>query len=126
MGVLRYAEPVSGKGLYIMDSPGQDIESVTGMVASGAQIVLFTTGQGSPAGNPIAPVIKITGNSKTAVFMQDHIDISCGQIIEGKETTQQAGQRIFHELLSVSNGKLTKAEIHNFREFGIYKIMSAF
>lgn len=126
MGVLRYAQPICGKGLYVMDSPGQDIESITGMVAAGAQIVIFTTGRGSPTGSPIAPVIKITGNPKTAISMSDHIDVNCGTIIEGTETINQVGQGIFNEILSVANGKLSCSETLGFREFGIYKIMSAF
>lgn len=125
-GVLSYGQPVEGKGLYVMDSPGQDIESITGMVAAGAQIVVFTTGRGSPTGSPIVPVIKVTGNPKTAISMGDHIDINCGTVIEGTETIDQCGNRIFHEIFEVSNGKLTCAETLGHREFGIYKVMSAF
>ncbi|MEW9096873.1 MAG: UxaA family hydrolase [Clostridiaceae bacterium] len=124
--VLAYSEMPKGKGLYIMDTPGQDIESITGMVAGGAQLVLFTTGRGTPTGCPIAPVIKVTGNPETFVNMKDNIDINAGTIIEGHETIQDVGEKIFEEMLEVINGKYTKAESLNHREFGIYKLISTF
>ena len=125
-GVLDYAEIPTGRGLYIMDTPGQDIESMTGMVAGGAQIVVFTTGRGTPTGNPLAPVIKICGNPQTFVNMEDNMDINAGTIIDGIKTVQEVGEEIFDEMLEVINGKQTKAESLNHREFGILRLMSTF
>jgi len=124
-GVLDYAEEPLGKGLWFMDTPGQDIESITGMTAGGAQIVIFTTGRGVPTGSPIAPVIKITGNPNTYRKMEDNIDFYAA-VIEGKETIQEAGERLFREMIDVINGKFTKAEALKHREFGIHKLISTF
>lgn len=125
-GVLKYGESPAGKGLYIMDTPGQDVESITGMVAGGATIVIFTTGRGTPTGSPLAPVIKITANSETYSKMADNIDIDASGIISGEISIEQAGQAIFREILAVANGKLTKAECLGHKEFGIYKIAPTF
>lgn len=120
--VLQYGEKPAGKGLYIMDTPGQDIESITGMLAGGSQLVIFTTGRGTPTGSPLAPVIKITGNSRTYQMMEDNIDVDASTIISGTETIAQVGQRIFDEIVKVANGQLPKAESLGHCEFGIYKI----
>lgn len=121
-GVLEYGEEPPGKGLYFMDTPGQDVESITGMVAGGAEVVVFTTGRGTPTGCPIAPVIKVTGNPYTYEKMRDNIDFYTA-IVEGKETIREAGERLFRELIEVINGKLTKAEALRHWEFGIFKTM---
>ena len=122
-GILKYAEEVPDeKGLYIMDTPGQDIDSITGMIAGGAQIVVFTTGRGTPTGSPIAPVIKITGNTLTYNNMIDNIDINAGKIIDENMSIQEIGQEIFDEIVKVCNGKQTKAEILGYREFGIFRV----
>lgn len=120
--VIGYAEPVTKKGLVWMDTPGQDIEQITGMVAGGCHIVVFTTGRGTPCGSPIAPTIKIS--TTTALFekMNDNIDIDAGTIITGDETIEQVGERIFRELLEVASGKLGKAEILGFNDFAIKRI----
>ncbi len=120
--ILAYGEAPKEKGLYIMDTPGQDIESITGMLAGGAQIVIFTTGRGTPTGSAIAPVIKITGNSRTFKMMEDNTDIDASTIISGDETIEQVGERIFEEIIRVANGHMPKAESLGHREFGIYKI----
>lgn len=125
-GVLDYAEIPSGKGLYIMDTPGQDIESITGMVAGGAQVVIFTTGRGTPTGNPIAPVIKLTGNAFTYKNMEDNIDFDVSEIVSGHKTIQEMGEKLFDEIIEVCNGKITKAEALKHREFCIYKIAPTF
>lgn len=121
-GVLEYAEKPNDKGLYFMDTPGHDIESITGMLAGGAQIVIFTTGRGTPTGSPIAPVIKITGNSQTYNNMIENIDIDVGKIIYQQSSIQDMGEKLFYEMLSVCNGKLTKAEILRHQEFSIFRI----
>lgn len=125
-GVLGYGETPKDRGLYIMDTPGQDIESMTGMVAGGAQLVVFTTGRGTPTGNPLAPVIKICGNPETFKKMEDNLDINAGEIIDGLKTVQEVGEEVFNEIVDVINGKQTKAESLNHREFGMLKLISTF
>jgi len=119
-GVLEYAEAIPTGGLYFMDSPGHDVESVSGMVAGGAQVVIFTTGRGTPTGCAIAPVIKVTANAKTYSRMSDNIDVDVSDVLEGKTTIQQAGERLFQKLIEVLNGRLTKSEMLRHHEFGIY------
>jgi len=119
--VLPYGAAPTGRGLYIMDSPGQDIESITGMVAGGAQVVIFTTGRGTPTGCPIAPVIKLTGNPDTARSMGEHIDVSAGPVVEGTASIADISELLWEELIAVVCGKMTRAEILGHREFGIYR-----
>lgn len=121
-GVLEYAEAPQGRGLWVMDTPGHDVESVTGMVAGGAQIVVFTTGRGTPAGCAIAPVIKVTGNSRTFQLMEENIDLNAGTIIEGTESIEEVGRRLFNLLIEVAGGRLTKAEQLGHHEFAITRI----
>jgi altronate dehydratase large subunit len=104
-----------------MDTPGLDVESVTGMVGGGAQVVVFTTGLGTPTGNPIAPVIKITGNAQTAVAMSDNLDADVSGILTGTETLDGAAGRLFTEVLEVCSGALTAAERLGHREFAIHR-----
>lgn len=120
--VLEYGEKPSEKGLVIMDTPGQDVESITGMIAGGAQLIAFTTGQGTPVGSAIAPVIKITGNPRTYRTMRENIDVNAGTIIDGKETIEQVGKRIFNEIIRAASGKRTKAESLRYHEFAINRI----
>ena len=94
-----------------MDTPGHDAESTTGLVAGGAQIVLFTTGRGTPTGFPVVPVVKITGNSDTYNRMRSNIDINTGEVIEGKRTIIEMGEEIFNFVLKTASGEQTKAEI---------------
>jgi altronate dehydratase large subunit len=119
--VVGYSAPIRKKGLTVMDTPGLDVEAVTGMVGGGAQVVVFTTGLGTPTGNPIAPVIKITGNARTARQMADNIDLDVSGIMDDTETLDCAADRLFAEVLAVASGKQTAAEVLGHREFAIHR-----
>ena len=121
-GILEYAEEVENKGFYVMDTPGQDIDSITGMLAGGAQIIVFTTGRGTPTGSPIAPVIKVTGNSRTYKMMEDNIDINAGRIIDESVPMSEVSEEIFDYMVRVANGEKPKAELLGHKEFGIFRI----
>ena len=118
--VYDYAKPVDEHmGLVIMDTPGNDPSSVAGMVAGGCQVVLFSTGRGTPTGNPIAPVIKITGNKITYANMSDNIDVDTSPLIYGTKTLEQLGDEVFNDIRDVADGKLTKAESLGYTEMAI-------
>lgn len=119
--VLPYGVRPTKKGLVMMDTPGFDVDSVTGMVAGGAQICVFTTGLGTPVGNPIAPVIKVTGNPSTFVKMRDNIDINAGVILDEGATIDKVGEEIFKEILAVANGKQTRSEILGYCESSFWR-----
>jgi altronate hydrolase len=104
--VLDYPEKVTKSGLNLLCTPGSDVESTTAEVGSGANVVLFTTGLGTPTGNPVAPVIKLSTNTVTYNKMPDIIDINCGTIIEGSETIKQAGERILDYVIKVAGGEV--------------------
>lgn len=125
-GMVDYAEEVRGKGLWLMDTPGYDIMSVVGMVAGGATLVIFTTGRGTPTGNSIAPVIKVTANPQTARKMRENIDFDASTVTLGQETIEQAGERLFKLVIDVARGKPTRAELLGFKEFMIHKIIPSF
>ena len=122
MEVLEYAQMPTKKGALIMDTPGFDVASVTAMVAGGCQLIIFTTGRGTPTGNIIAPVIKVTGNAKTYANMKDNIDFDASVVLTGEKTIDQRGEDLFNEMLEVANGKVTKAEAFGFNECSMQRI----
>ena len=109
--VYQYADPVTAKGLVLMDTPGFDPCSITGMVAGGAQIVLFTTGRGSCYGCKPSPSIKIATNSPMFHRMSDDMDVNAGKVLEN-ETVQGVGEEIFEKIIAVASGEQTKSEEH--------------
>lgn len=104
--VVDYPGIANKPGLNLLCTPGNDVESTTAEVAAGANIVLFTTGLGTPTGNPIAPVIKLSTNTKTFEKMPDIIDINCGTIIEGTETISKNAERILDYIIEVASGNI--------------------
>jgi altronate dehydratase large subunit len=110
-GFIDYGDVPSGRGLWVIPTPGRGFENLTGSAAAGAVVHLFTTGLGAPEGHPIMPVIKITGNINTWQKLNAHMDFNVSSIIDGDETVQEAGKRLFATVLKVASGKLTKAEI---------------
>ena len=116
--VLDYTEKVTKTGLNLLCTPGGDVESTTAEVGSGANVVLFTTGLGTPTGNPIAPVIKLSSNTPLYQKMPDIIDIDTGSIVEGNETIEQAGERILDYVIKVASGEIkAKSVIHGQDDF---------
>ncbi|MFD2922235.1 UxaA family hydrolase [Halobacillus naozhouensis] len=120
--VIGYAESPAEKGFIFMDTPGYDVESVSGLTAGGAQIVLFSTGKGSPTGSPIAPVIKIGTNPRVCRTMSEHIDVNAGKIIEGISTIEEIGEEIYQKVIETANGAITAAENHKNQEFAIWRL----
>lgn len=120
-GVVGYAERPTGRGLYLMQGPGYDQESTPGLIASGAQIVVFTTGRGTTIGNAIAPVLKLASN--TAIFerMRSDLDLSAGGIIDGTATIDEVGLEVFEHVRRVASGEiLGKSEENKHREFQVW------
>lgn len=117
VAVLDYPEPVTKPGLNLLCTPGNDVESTTAEVGSGANVVLFTTGLGTPTGNPIAPVVKISTNTPLAKRMPDIIDLNTGTIIDGEETIEQAGERILDYVIRVASGEEVAAVRHGQTDF---------
>ena len=110
-GVLDYPQRVtSQKGLWIKDSPGREPEILTGMAATGAQFMMFSTGRGAPQGFPSMPVIKICGNPLTYKAMENDMDINAGLIIEGRKTIEEVGEEAMAKMVKVLNGEQTKNE----------------
>jgi altronate hydrolase len=112
--VVRYAEPVTAKGFVFMDTPGFDPVAATGQVAGGANMVCFTTGRGSVFGCKPSPSIKLATNTPMYTRMEDDMDVNCGTILDGDETVQECGQRIFELMLHVASGERTKSEQFDF------------
>jgi len=114
--VYEFAEPVTAKGLVFMDTPGYDPVSVTGHVAGGANVICFTTGRGSVYGCKPAPSLKLATNSRLYQHMEEDMDINCGTVVDGAETVEQAGERIFRLILDTASGKRSKSELLGFGE----------
>lgn len=120
--VVGYAHRPKERGFIFMDTPGYDVDSVCGMTAGGAQIVVFTTGRGSPTGSPIVPVIKVGTNTPLYRKMPQHIDVNAGVIIEGKGTLESVGREIFDKIMAVANGEPAAAEVYGHKEFSIWRL----
>ena len=117
-GVVEYAEVPRGKGLHLMQGPGYDQESTPGLVAAGATVVVFTTGRGTTIGNAIAPVVKLASNNGVFERMSRDLDLSAGNVIDGTETIDEVGARVFEHVRRVASGEVqAKAEEHKHREF---------
>lgn len=117
-GVIEYAETPKERGLHLMQGPGYDQESTPGLVAAGATVVVFTTGRGTTIGNAIAPVIKLASNTPVFERMSRDLDLSAGGVIDGTETIDEVGARVFEHVRRVASGEVkAKAEEHKHREF---------
>jgi altronate hydrolase len=116
-GVIEYAATPTNRGLNLMQGPGYDQESTPGLVGAGATVVVFTTGRGTTIGNAIAPVIKLASNTRVFERMSNDLDLSAGGVIDGTETIDEVGQRVFDHIVAVASGDQAKAELHKHREF---------
>jgi altronate dehydratase large subunit len=121
-GVIQYSEKPRGKGLWLMVEPGLDVVSVTALVAAGSNLIIFTTGRGTPFGSPINPVIKVCGNPKTCEYMANNIDIDASEIITKGKSIENVSDLLWKKLVDVCNGEKTKAEKLGFEEdIGIWR-----
>ncbi|MEM8854052.1 MAG: altronate dehydratase family protein [Pseudomonadota bacterium] len=109
-GVYEYAEPVSTPGFAFMDSPGYDPASVTGQIASGSNVVVFTTGRGSAFGSKPAPTIKVATNTELYTKMNEDMDIDAGPILTGEASVEEVGRHMYRQILAVASGQATKSE----------------
>jgi altronate dehydratase large subunit len=121
-GVLEYADQVPKSGLYFMDTPGHDTEQLTGFAAGGINVVVFTTGRGTPTGSAIMPTIKVATNTTMASAIPDLIDLNAGTIADGLKTLADVGGELFDLIIEVANGKLTKAEKGLHHEFSLSRM----
>ena len=118
-GVVRYGQRPNGPGLYFMDSPGREMEFLTGLASVGCQVMLFSTGLGAPQGFPLSPVVKISGNEHTCTHLGEYIDIDVSRIVAGDETVEHAGNRVYESVLRVFSGEEVKAEILDYDGSGV-------
>lgn len=123
-GVYEYGQMIDKKGLVFMDGTAYDVASVVSLIAGGAQIVAFTTGMGTPVGNAIAPVIKITGNRDTAVRLNDLIDFDTSDSITGAKSVEELGEELLSYIVQVCNGKTVKAEDNEISDMAINQFNS--
>ena len=117
--VLQQAVSPSRKGAVVMDTAGFDIASVTSMVASGCQAIVFTTGRGTPTGNAIAPVLKVTANERTYCMMEDNMDVDLSAVLRGERTIAQMGSELVDIVAEVACGRMTKAEAFGFSDIAV-------
>jgi altronate dehydratase large subunit len=117
--VLEQAQRPAGKGAFVMDTAGYDISSVTSMVAGGCNLITFTTGRGTPTGNPIVPVLKVTANAHTYEWMNDNMDCNLSAVIEGKQTISEASDELLEKVVRIINGEMTKAEAYGFSDIAV-------
>jgi len=123
-GLYRYGQMIDKKGLVFMDGTAYDVASVVSLIAGGAQIVVFTTGMGTPVGNAIAPVIKITGNRDTAVRLADMIDFDTSKSVSGEKSIEELGFELLEYIVSVCNGEEVIAEVNGFTDMAINQFHS--
>lgn len=121
-GTLEFGEIPQVPGLYFMDTPGHDIEQLAGFGAGHINVVVFTSGRGTPTGSAIMPTIKVSTNTPMYESIPDLIDLDAGTIADGIETLAQVGDRIFNEIVQVANGQLTKAERGGHHEFALSRM----
>ncbi|HVZ46808.1 MAG TPA: UxaA family hydrolase [Ramlibacter sp.] len=119
--VLPYGRSAAGKGLYLMDTAAPAAESMTGLAAGGAQLIVFTTGQMNIMGCPVAPTLKITGNPRTAQHLADNVDLDVSAMLTG-ESLESAGTRLLARMLETASGRLTRAEVFGDEEIAISRI----
>jgi altronate hydrolase len=118
VGVLDYTEPLKRNGLNLLCTPGNDVESTTGLAGSGCNIIVFTTGLGTPTGNPESPVLKVTSNSRMAKRMPDIIDFDAGSIIEGQSTVEEVGEELLEQVIKLASGEMVcKARLKGQNDF---------
>lgn len=117
--VLEQAVRPTKRGALVMDTAGYDISSVTSMAAAGCQVIIFTTGRGTPTGNAIVPVLKVTANERTYRCMEDNMDADLSAIVRGEKTYQQAGRELVDAIAATANGRLTKAEAFGFSDIAV-------
>lgn len=123
--VVDYGQPPTKTGLILQDGPGYDADSMSGLAASGSQLMFFTTGRGTPAGFPILPVIKVASNSRVYHAMKDDIDINAGSMVEGK-TIENLREEIIKQMIEVINGRPTKAEANGMDVFSFMTVNPPF
>ncbi|EGL8987375.1 UxaA family hydrolase [Campylobacter jejuni] len=122
MDVIDYAKPVVSKGLTFMNTPGNDIEQLSAMVAGGANICVFTTGRGTPTGSAIVPTIKMSSNTFCYENMNDAIDINAGSIIDGVKTKEEVRDELIELIMRISDGELVKAELNEQNDFSVWRL----
>lgn len=122
--VYEYGEMIDRKGLFFINASAYDVVNTVALVAAGAQIVAFTTGRGNPIGNPVAPVIKITGNSDTAEWLSDFIDFDTSDTLTAKRTIEEVGDELLEYTVRVADGEKTMAEVNGAIEMGLNQMHS--
>jgi altronate hydrolase len=109
--VLDYTEQSTNPGLNLLCTPGNDVESTTGLAGSGANVIVFTTGLGTPTGNPVSPVIKVSSNTSLYEDMRDIIDFDTGSMITGKDSMQVLGEKLLDYIIEVASGRTVPAAV---------------